>query len=438
MKNKGITLIALVITIIVLLILAGISISMLNGDNGILKRAGDAKDYTIVGQEKEQVELAYVSAAIKKLGNNVTDGELQIELDSSVGDGKTDVSTNDDDTLNVLFKDTNHNYNVDNGKVAKIDDSTLKDKMYAIQDMTHFNDRIFILTKSGELSYLNFDRSKEGLIEIDISKKVHLDSNVKEINDLYYLKKNGDLYSIDYDYDNSEYINEKVASNVEKIYTNDGMTYISKNHELYVRTWNSQTGKEEFVKEEDNVKEYLGYDSYSKYDGTTVLANHGNPITLDEEVIFYDRNKDYIITKNDDLYSIDSSTKELKKKAENVVIFNPYTKRYLNNNGELFSLPNQKIAENVIYWDEGAYYINKNNELFDTQETTKIASDVKSILYLSGLCYVSLENKLYEAEYNNDGEFVSFKDIGYVILDYGDKWFKTTDNKIYYNFQEVV
>ena len=40
MKNsKGITLIALVITIIVLLILAGVSIAMLTGDNGLLSQA---------------------------------------------------------------------------------------------------------------------------------------------------------------------------------------------------------------------------------------------------------------------------------------------------------------------------------------------------------------------------------------------------------------
>ena len=46
-RNKGITLIALVITIIVLLILAGISIVMLTGDNGILKKATTAKEKTI-------------------------------------------------------------------------------------------------------------------------------------------------------------------------------------------------------------------------------------------------------------------------------------------------------------------------------------------------------------------------------------------------------
>ena len=38
-NNKGITLIALVVTIIVLLILAGVSIAMLTGQNGILNRA---------------------------------------------------------------------------------------------------------------------------------------------------------------------------------------------------------------------------------------------------------------------------------------------------------------------------------------------------------------------------------------------------------------
>ena len=43
-NNKGITLIALVITIIVLLILAGITIAMLTGENGLLTKAKDAKE----------------------------------------------------------------------------------------------------------------------------------------------------------------------------------------------------------------------------------------------------------------------------------------------------------------------------------------------------------------------------------------------------------
>ena len=85
-SSKGITLIALVITIIVLLILAAVSIATLTGENGILTRAQDAKEQTIIGREKEQVELAYSSASANKLGENVTSGELQEELNKVVGE----------------------------------------------------------------------------------------------------------------------------------------------------------------------------------------------------------------------------------------------------------------------------------------------------------------------------------------------------------------
>lgn len=57
-KQNGITLIALVITIIVLLILAGVSIAMLTGDNGILTKAGTAKTKTIEAEAAEAVKIA--------------------------------------------------------------------------------------------------------------------------------------------------------------------------------------------------------------------------------------------------------------------------------------------------------------------------------------------------------------------------------------------
>ena len=57
MKNKqrknGITLIALVVTIVVLLILAGVTIAMLTGENGIIERAKEAREKTKEGAEKE-------------------------------------------------------------------------------------------------------------------------------------------------------------------------------------------------------------------------------------------------------------------------------------------------------------------------------------------------------------------------------------------------
>ena len=57
-KRKGITLIALVITIIVLLILAGVSITMISSQDGILKKATSAKDAQKSAQDKESSQMA--------------------------------------------------------------------------------------------------------------------------------------------------------------------------------------------------------------------------------------------------------------------------------------------------------------------------------------------------------------------------------------------
>lgn len=56
-KQKGITLVALVVTIIVLLILAGVSLSLVAGENGILGRATTAVDKNKIETAKEQVGL---------------------------------------------------------------------------------------------------------------------------------------------------------------------------------------------------------------------------------------------------------------------------------------------------------------------------------------------------------------------------------------------
>ena len=61
-NDSGITLIALVITIIVLLILAGVSIAMIAGDNGILTKASDSKIVNAIGAKKDEVALVAAEA----------------------------------------------------------------------------------------------------------------------------------------------------------------------------------------------------------------------------------------------------------------------------------------------------------------------------------------------------------------------------------------
>ena len=87
-QKKGITLIALVITIIVLLILAGISISMLSGDNGILQRATDAKERTSIAQEEESAKLTFTEVQMElSQGKTVDTTSFQKMIDGNFGTG---------------------------------------------------------------------------------------------------------------------------------------------------------------------------------------------------------------------------------------------------------------------------------------------------------------------------------------------------------------
>ena len=71
-NNKGITLIALVITIIVLLILAGISIAMLTGNNGLLTKANDAKSETSKAEVIERINMELNAAYADVLSGDIT------------------------------------------------------------------------------------------------------------------------------------------------------------------------------------------------------------------------------------------------------------------------------------------------------------------------------------------------------------------------------
>ena len=80
-KERGITLIALVVTIIVLLILAGVTISLVLGQDGIFRKAEVAAQKTNEGQELDQVRLAVLEART----NNIVDKtDLKTELENSI------------------------------------------------------------------------------------------------------------------------------------------------------------------------------------------------------------------------------------------------------------------------------------------------------------------------------------------------------------------
>ena len=92
-ENKGITLIALVITIIVLLILAGVSIAMLTGENGILSQAAKAKEET----EKAQANEALILDEYNKFLNNAVGGTGSTPPETGEEVTASDIADNKDE-----------------------------------------------------------------------------------------------------------------------------------------------------------------------------------------------------------------------------------------------------------------------------------------------------------------------------------------------------
>lgn len=72
-KETGITLVSLIVTIIILIILAGISINTLIGDSGIITKAQQAKENITLAQEEEAKQLNQLYSQLNSIGSGSTD-----------------------------------------------------------------------------------------------------------------------------------------------------------------------------------------------------------------------------------------------------------------------------------------------------------------------------------------------------------------------------
>ena len=70
-NNKGITLIALVVTIVVLVIMTGVSINLVIGENGIITRAKEQKEAQTIADITERLELKKADVAFERDKGNV-------------------------------------------------------------------------------------------------------------------------------------------------------------------------------------------------------------------------------------------------------------------------------------------------------------------------------------------------------------------------------
>ena len=95
-NERGVTLIALVVTIVVLLILAGTAIAMLSGDDGIMTNAQRAQAANTEGEIREKFQMAF--NAVK------TDVDVNSALDSGYNATQYDSSDADNSTIVKLFE----------------------------------------------------------------------------------------------------------------------------------------------------------------------------------------------------------------------------------------------------------------------------------------------------------------------------------------------
>ncbi len=146
-KERGITLIALVITITVLLILAGVSIAMLTGDNGILTEASNAKIETVLGAIKEQIKLLQMESRIE---------EKEVTPETLLAEGKV--------SRTVKMEDDGKYY-----MYYSLKDNSIEGMQgLGRGDITNFKD-IFLIDENLNIKYISSNGKEYG---DEINKKV--------------------------------------------------------------------------------------------------------------------------------------------------------------------------------------------------------------------------------------------------------------------------
>ncbi len=307
-KNSGITLIALVITIIVLLILAGVSIAMLTGQNGILTQAQNAKQANDNSATEEKLKLVATTTKmqaetgtldIDKLveeittgyGGQATESENGFPVKAEIDGKKFEINSDGNIAINKSIKDITGNEETNTitqdrlgnrivvpaGFEVVNPDDNVTDGII-IKDKAHVNTvgSEFVWIPVGEI--IKEDKAKVN-IELnrytfdDVGKEMKQDSKV--INDYY-----------------TEELKDSITPNAHAKDINEFKNRVESSHGYYVgryeariatqRMWNTSDAELEQVtlKPNDYVYNYVTQQqaallSRGMYSGTTFESDFG-------------------------------------------------------------------------------------------------------------------------------------------------------------------
>ena len=362
-KNKGITLIALVITIIVLLILAGISIAALKGENGLFFKATSAKEKAKKAEIKEEIQLAIQEIQAEEIskGNNVTletlaNGQLANSKDLEGIKSELDI---EEDKIIVDYK--GYSYTIDRNLKVDVLEKTEK-----------------------EIPKLTYKILTEG--EVDFGGKVQVEITAEITKGIVTIEFPSD-FSLE---------EKREDTDSKKVYVYS----TTKNGNYEFKAGGENTKKATINIEIKNIKsDLIGYwpltNDLSNINGSKELelSDGSIPTGFDSENGLYLIGNKYLKTKDSDILS-DSFSIMMKVKPTELIDQYPYLIGNRDDSGcwgvALSSLEHYESMLGSSY--QSNYIINSNNEKtqlsksdFNTIGITYDNASETASLYINGV-----------------------------------------------------
>ena len=394
-KSNGITLIALVITIIVLLILAGVSIAMLTGNNGILTQANNSKIEQSHGAVREGIALLYNEYQIQiRTGSNIklaSTEDVQVQevteesritfFDFLTGENKSNIDytkSGSDEEGYVLDveKLTGSKQSLGNGTtedIYKIEDDGMNYKI------TYYATEETLL----EISAIAKEESEQGYTQADIDETLkYLDYDIEEITN-----DNKETLKRAYGIETDEMIGEKLA------------IVTSLNKDYYVKNGNEGYYKIETDKlvipnkiEDAFVVISLRYDyrhfTQLKGPSTIIYLNDYGMFNSEESYVKLP-DKEYNIKLNDNIKEIYVSENNIYYSSENGVLFNK-DKTVLLLYSDFINNKSYTVPNNVIEINSSAFQTNQYLELINIPSSVKEISE--NYLYIENIKEINVDN----------------------------------------------
>lgn len=201
-KESGITIIALIVTIVVLLILAGVSISLIINRNGIISNAEVAKQETEIADEKEKINLSALAAQANNEEAVIRRNDFDKELKKFFNEDYTLEPDSDAEEYEVTFKKSGRKYTIKSGITKEELNPELNDTntTFSSSPSGWTNGNVIVSVKTTVQSYTlqtskdgkNWDDAKEQTFNVNGTMYARLWNGSESVSELQYEVNNID------------------------------------------------------------------------------------------------------------------------------------------------------------------------------------------------------------------------------------------------------